>query len=116
MEGEQAAALKLNAPVLGEYFNYGSVRCSGWKVGPAPHPEPVYDDGPAAIIVVGTTDDPATPYVEAEGLVHQLDKAVLVTNHGEGHTGYNKGNSCVDDAVDSYLLYGTIPAHDVDCG
>ncbi len=40
---------------------------------------------------------------------------MLITRVGEGHTGYNKGNDCVDDAVDSYLIEGTVPADDLRC-
>jgi hypothetical protein len=35
---------------------------------------------------------------------------------GEGHTGYNQGNTCVDDAVDAYLVDGTAPTSDLRCG
>jgi hypothetical protein len=34
---------------------------------------------------------------------------------GEGHTGYNKGNACVDQAVESYLLEGTVPEDGLRC-
>jgi hypothetical protein len=40
---------------------------------------------------------------------------VLVTRVGEGHTGYNKGNACVDRAVESYLLQGTVPEDGLRC-
>jgi len=34
---------------------------------------------------------------------------VLVTRDGDGHTGYHQGNTCIDAAVDAYLLGGTVP-------
>ena len=64
------------------------------------------------ILVIGTTNDPATPYVWAQSLAKQLDSGHLVTYRGEGHNAYNKSNSCVNNAVDSYLISGTVPASD----
>jgi hypothetical protein len=34
---------------------------------------------------------------------------------GDGHTGYNAGNSCVDDAVEGYLVGGRAPAAELSC-
>ena len=51
----------------------------------------------------------------AQALAEQLDSGHLVTFTGEGHTAYNKSNSCVDDAVDNYLLTGTVPSEDPMC-
>ena len=49
--------------------------------------------GSADILVVGTTNDPATPYVWAQNMAEQLQHGHLVTYDGEGHTAYNKSNS-----------------------
>ena len=65
--------------------------------------------------MVGTSRDPATPLEWAEALAEQLDSGVLVRRDGDGHTGYNAGNPCVDDAVESYLVSGTVPESDVSC-
>ena len=35
--------------------------------------------------------------------------AVLVSRDGDGHTGYNAGNDCVDEAVEAYLIDGDRP-------
>ena len=51
----------------------------------------------------------------AEALADQLDSGVLVTRDGDGHTGYSAGNACVDNAVESYLVAGTVPKAEVDC-
>ena len=48
--------------------------------------------------MVGTTRDPATPYEWAVALADQLESGVLVSRDGDGHTGYNSGNECVDEA------------------
>ena len=40
---------------------------------------------------------------------------MLITRDGDGHTGYNAGNTCVDDAVEGYLLAGTVPENGLSC-
>jgi hypothetical protein len=40
---------------------------------------------------------------------------VLVTRDGDGHTGYDAGNACVDRTVERYLVSGTVPKSDVSC-
>ena len=34
---------------------------------------------------------------------------------GDGHTGYNAGNDCVDEAVEAYLVDGTVPEDGLSC-
>jgi hypothetical protein len=53
--------------------------------------------------VIGTTDDPATPYAQAQGLAHELKSGRLLTYVGEGHTAYGR-DDCIDKAVDGYLI------------
>ncbi len=65
--------------------------------------------GAAPIVVVGTTRDPATPYRWAEALAGQLDSARLLTYEGDGHTAYGRGSSCIDSAINTYLIDGTPP-------
>ncbi len=65
--------------------------------------------------MVGTTRDPATPYSWSVRLAKSLQNGVLVSRDGDGHTGYNAGNSCVDDAVDRYLVSGEIPVNPTIC-
>jgi hypothetical protein len=64
---------------------------------------------------VGTTRDPATPYRWAVALARQLESGVLVTRDGDGHTGYHHGNTCVDNAVESYLVSGAVPRDGLSC-
>ncbi|WP_411700528.1 alpha/beta hydrolase [Conyzicola sp.] len=112
---EQAAELAAAAPVLGKQLAYGDVGCLQWPVKAATE-RPVIDGaGSADILVVGTTNDPATPYSWAQALADQLEAGHLVTYEGEGHTAYNKSNACVDDTVDDYFVSGTVPASDPLC-
>jgi hypothetical protein len=64
---------------------------------------------------VGTTRDPATPYEWAVSLADQLESGVLVSRDGDGHTGYNSGNECVDEALEAYLVEGTVPQDGLEC-
>ena len=73
-------------------------------------------DARVALVVPGVAfADPATPYEWSVSLADQLSSGVLVTRVGEGHTGYNKGNPCVDRAVETYLLDGTPPEDGLRC-
>ncbi|TDC53826.1 alpha/beta hydrolase [Jiangella ureilytica] len=81
---------------------------------PAPHP-PVTAPGADPILVVGTTGDPATPYEWAESLAAQLSSGVLLTFDSTVHTAYLAGSHCIDDAVDAYLLAGTVPDEGTSC-
>jgi pimeloyl-ACP methyl ester carboxylesterase len=103
------------APVLGEYSAYGDLPCSGWKYGPTPFPNPVRAKGTGPILVLGTTGDPATPYADAQLLAKQLEGGHLVTYVAEGHTAYNRGDTCINGTVDAYLVSGTVPAKDPRC-
>jgi pimeloyl-ACP methyl ester carboxylesterase len=114
-DAREAKELRKLAPVLGIYSAYGDLACSGWKYGPSDFPNPVHAGGTGPILVVGTTGDPATPYADAQNLSRQLDGGHLVTYNGEGHTAYDRGDACIDDTVDSYLLRGTVPSKDPSC-
>ena len=48
-------------------------------------------------------------------LADQLESGVLVSRDGDGHTGYNSGNDCVDEAVEDYLVDGTVPEDGLEC-
>ena len=71
--------------------------------------------GSGPIVVVGTTRDPATPYAWAVNLAKELDDGHLITYVGDGHTAYQRGSTCVDEAVDAYLLRATVPKAGLRC-
>jgi len=114
---DQAAAEALvneKAPTIAPFWQGVDV-CEVWPAEPTGVREPIAADGAAPILVVGTTNDPATPYAWSESLADQLSSGVLVTRVGEGHTGFNKGNACVDAAVVAYLRDGTVPEDGLRC-
>ncbi|GEA88019.1 alpha/beta hydrolase [Cellulomonas cellasea] len=103
------------APTIGRFFGYGGVVCARWPVPEAGGLDSYTAEGAAPIVVIGTTNDPATPYVWAESLSDVLSSAVLLTFEGEGHTAYGRSNECITGAVDAYLLEGTVPEDGTRC-
>jgi pimeloyl-ACP methyl ester carboxylesterase len=103
------------APTFGRMFAYGFSLCSTWPVQSGVTPRALHAAGAPPIVVIGTTRDPATPYAWAKALASELDSGVLVSRDGDGHTGFNQGNSCVDGAVEKYLLSGVAPKDGLSC-
>jgi pimeloyl-ACP methyl ester carboxylesterase len=114
------AVLQQKAPTIGDYFGYDDTfvldaLCSNWPYPVAELPTEFDAEGAPPILVIGTSNDPATPYANAVSLSTQLDSGVLISYEGEGHTIYAQGVPCVDDTVDAYLLSGTVPDEDPQC-
>lgn len=103
------------APIFGRAFAYGLSTCSNWPVQSGQHTVALHAAGAPPIVVVGTTRDPATPLKWAQSLAAQLDSGTLVTRDGDGHTGFQRGNSCVDNAVEKWLIEGKVPKSDLKC-
>jgi pimeloyl-ACP methyl ester carboxylesterase len=112
---QEYPAFEKASPVFGREYAWGLTTCDGFKPRSDQTIPPIHARGAAPIVVIGTTRDPATPYQWAVALAHQLDSGVLVTRNGDGHTGYHRGNACVDNAVDSYLVSGVVPQHGLTC-
>lgn len=103
------------APTFAEVFAWSLLNCRGLQVEPTYERLDIRAEGAAPIVVIGTTRDPATPYAEAVALAKELESGVLVSRDGDGHTAYNKGNDCIDVAVEDYLIEGTVPEDGLEC-
>lgn len=103
------------SPVFGEGLAWASLSCAYWPVRATGEPHRIEARGAAPIVVVGTTRDPATPYRWARALAAQLSSARLLTYEGDGHTAYGRGSTCIDSAIDTYLLRGTPPTDGKRC-
>ncbi|MGW3103145.1 alpha/beta hydrolase [Streptomyces sp. NPDC001100] len=113
---EQALpAFEKASPVFGDGLAWASLNCAYWPVRATGEPHRIEAKGAAPIVVVGTTRDPATPYRWAQSLARQLTSARLLTYVGDGHTAYGRGSTCIDSAIDTYLLRGTPPAQGKRC-
>jgi hypothetical protein len=111
----QFPAFEKASPVFGRVYAWGLTSCDGFTPRSDEKVPTIHARGALPIVVIGTTRDPATPYRWAVALAQQLDSGVLIRRDGDGHTGYHQGNSCVDDAVDSYLVSGIVPASGLSC-
>jgi pimeloyl-ACP methyl ester carboxylesterase len=103
------------APTFSHWFAYGLSTCSTWPVKSGQHTTALHAEGAPPIVVIGTTRDPATPYPWAKALAKELDSGHLISRDGDGHTGFNMGNQCVDDAVNNYLVRGKVPRDGLSC-
>ena len=104
------------APTFGPFLAYAGLTCHHWKSKPVVPANKISISTKSTIVVIGITRDPATPYVWAKGLTKALTNSILLTYDGEGHTGHNRGNSCIDYQVDSYFLTGKLPPRGLICG
>ena len=78
--------------------------CPAWLLPAAPPPAPVRASGAPPILVVGATDDPATPYAWAEAVAGQLESGVLLTRVGGEHGSIFVADPCTDRWMDAYLI------------
>ena len=97
------------APVFGPYLVFSSIICRYWKAPPQVLSDYSSLKKSPPIIIIGVTRDPATPYRWAKSLHSLITNSTLLTYDGDGHTGHNRGNSCIDSKVDAYLLTGKLP-------
>ena len=116
----KAASFSRSAPVFGPYVAYGGITCNllNESIGRnqiTTHNLKKIKNIATPVLVIGTTQDPATPYAWAKALSTYITGSYLITLKGEGHTGYGRGSMCTDDAVDSYLLTGKTPAKNLIC-
>lgn len=103
------------APHFGPYIAWSTLPCHYWPYEPVRPPVELTGKGAPDFIVIGTTRDPATPYAWATEVTSKFASAFLITADGDGHTGHGRGSSCVDSAVDTYLLSGELPARPLRC-
>ena len=114
IQSDQAGFVKA-APVFGPYLGYAGLSCKFWKAPPVVTTDFTPLKSVPPVVVIGVTRDPATPYQWAVSLHQDLAKSVLFTYDGDGHTGHNRGSSCIDSKVDTYLLTGALPSGSVTC-
>lgn len=109
------------APVFGPYVAFSGITCNifnnaiGRKQITTDQNTAQIRNTATPVLVIGTTQDPATPYAWAKSLSNYITGSKLITLKAEGHTGYGRGSACTDDAVDTYLLTGKIATKNLIC-
>jgi pimeloyl-ACP methyl ester carboxylesterase len=103
------------APIFGPYLAYSGFACRYLSNLGSVEKIKINKLKIKPILIVGTTRDPATPYKWAQALAKIFVNSVLITLDGDGHTGHGRGSTCVDSAVDSYLLTGVSPKLELFC-
>jgi pimeloyl-ACP methyl ester carboxylesterase len=110
-DGKAAAA---ESPHFAEAIVNDYVRCAMWPVEEVPLTA-VTGAGAPPILVVSTTNDPATPYEAGVRTAERLESGVLLTYEGDGHTVVGNGVACVDDAAAAYLVDLEVPEDGLTC-
>jgi pimeloyl-ACP methyl ester carboxylesterase len=103
------------APIFGPYLAYAGLACRYLPNLDSVEQIEIKNLTTKPILIVGTTRDPATPYKWAQSLTKIFTGSVLITLDGDGHTGHGRGSTCVDSAVDRYLLTGITPKSELFC-
>jgi pimeloyl-ACP methyl ester carboxylesterase len=88
--------------------------CAFWPVPATSDQHEIKVTGLPPILVVSTTNDPATPYQAGVDLAAQLG-GTLVTFEGTQHTVVFQGNPCIDDIAARYLVDVTVPPPGTRC-
>jgi pimeloyl-ACP methyl ester carboxylesterase len=114
---DQARSLQLQwrarYPLFGAALATGLLSCAVWPAKRDPYPVGKADGAPP-IVVVGTINDPATPYVQTAKLATMLGNSTVVTWQGQGHTAYPQ-TTCIRSAIDAYLTDLTVPPAGTTC-
>ena len=100
-------------PLFGPGFATGLLTCQQWPAKRDPYPTGKADGAPP-MVVVGTINDPATPYAQTQKLADMLGNSTVLTWQGQGHTAYPQ-TSCISTAVDNYLINLKVPAAGTTC-
>jgi pimeloyl-ACP methyl ester carboxylesterase len=102
------------SPIFGPAFQYSYLACADWPAKPTGHPGPLTAVGAPPILLIGGTNDPATPYAEAQAVHQQLAGSVLLSRQGSGHISYDT-SLCATIAEINYLNDLTLPAEGTVC-
>jgi pimeloyl-ACP methyl ester carboxylesterase len=100
-------------PFFGASSAIGLVSCAVWPGKKDPYPTGAAKGAPP-IVVIGTVNDPATPYASTAKLADMLGVGTVVTWEGDGHTAY-PNTQCIRSAVDNYLIDLKVPAKGLTC-
>ena len=115
--GEADTRYREAAPFLDDGRGTGQAPldlCAFWPVPTSHATDDAGIPGLPDVVVVSTTEDPATPYQAGVALADSLGGA-LVTYEGTQHTVVLSGDACIDDAVVAYFVETTPPPAGLTC-
>ena len=101
------------SPFFGPWEEWDGVYCDFWPELPRAY-RPLTISGVPPILVVGASNDPATPYVWSKNVSEQIPGSVLLTRIGNGHTSY-EFSDCITAAEDAYLTSLVVPPQGTTC-
>lgn len=104
----KAGEARRDGSLLGHAIVWSTLSCGEWPVPPTSTTDPLKAEGVPPVLVVGTSNDPATPYVWAEEMHRQLPGSMLLSRNGEGHIAFFY-SACVQTKVAEYLVNGNLP-------
>ena len=112
----RAAAAAVTAADFGPLFAWGLLSCAVWPVPDTAIrvPHPIVAPGSGPILVVGTRDDPATPYAWAQSLAAGLAHGALLTREGYDHVAIFT-STCVRSADEAVLVDLRLPVPGTVC-
>jgi len=117
LAGEADTRFREAAPFLDDGRGTGQAPldlCAFWPVPNTGEPHTPEVPGLPPVLVVSTTEDPATPYQAGVDLARHLGGA-LISFTGTQHTVVLDGEGCVDDPVTRYLVSLEVPESDPHC-
>lgn len=99
-----------SAPTHYRWMFAHAVACLSWPGSDrTKQPEPAFPGVGIPVMVVAAELDPATPYEGALKVTESLNDAYLLSVAGGSHVMFGRGDVCVDEAVNGFLLDGTPP-------
>jgi pimeloyl-ACP methyl ester carboxylesterase len=109
-----AAQAATRARHFGPYFAWAGLMCATWRANPTRTPHPVVAPGSPPVLVIGTTNDAATPFAWAQNVASTLSQGVLLTRDATGHVAI-LGSGCARGVVERYIVDLTPPAPGTVC-
>lgn len=115
-EGQDAPGLLdiEEAPHFREWLDRPTDFCSALPADPVGEPWEPSEELPE-MLLIGGTQDPATPVEWAENVHSMLPNSALLVYDGEGHISYRPGQQCVTAVVEEYLIEGQLFEGREDC-
>jgi pimeloyl-ACP methyl ester carboxylesterase len=114
--GRVASFARNRSGPSGEYFAWIVEPCATWPVRAADRYTGPFDRRTAnPVLVIGVTDDPATPYEGAVAMSRQLARARLLSVDGYGHTSLSAPGACAQRHQERYLAEQILPPPGTRC-